>query len=89
MPFGAPGADWLLLGPDVQLQHCDYDLERAAERIRGSGYPQAHDFAANNVLKPPSKTKMLELFTASGDRRSAVEDVLWAVVNRKEFLYCH
>jgi predicted phosphodiesterase len=66
MPFGAPGADWLLLGPDVQLQHCDYDLERAAQRIRESGYPQAHDFAANNVLKPPSETKMLELFTASG-----------------------
>jgi len=32
---------------------------------------------------------LLELFTAPGDRRSAVEDVLWAVVNRKEFLYCH
>ena len=33
MPFGAPGADWLLLGPDVQLRHTDYDLERAAAEL--------------------------------------------------------
>jgi hypothetical protein len=26
MPFGKPGADWLLLGPDVQLRHTPYDL---------------------------------------------------------------
>ncbi len=63
MPFGEPGADWLLLGPDVQLRHTRYDLAKAAEQIRDTGYPQAHDFAANNVLQPPSETKMLDLFT--------------------------
>jgi diadenosine tetraphosphatase ApaH/serine/threonine PP2A family protein phosphatase len=63
MPFGEPGADWLLLGPDVQLRHTPYDLTEAAERIRGTNYPQALNFAAQNVLQPPSETEMLEVFT--------------------------
>ena len=55
MPFGEPGAYWLLLGPDVQLRHTSYDLAKAAERIRDTTYPQAQDFAARNVLQPPSE----------------------------------
>jgi predicted phosphodiesterase len=62
MPFGEPGAYWLLLGPDVQLRHTHYDLTKAAERIRGTSYPQAQDFAAHNVLQPPSEKEMLEAF---------------------------
>ncbi len=63
MPFGEPGADWLLLGPDIKLRHTHYDLATAAKRVRATDYPQADDFAANNVLQPPTETKMLELFT--------------------------
>jgi putative phosphoesterase len=62
MPFGEPGAYWLLLGPDVQLRHTAYDLAKAAERIRATKYPQAQEFAARNVLKPPSEREMLEVF---------------------------
>jgi diadenosine tetraphosphatase ApaH/serine/threonine PP2A family protein phosphatase len=62
MPFGEPGAYWLLLGPDVQLRHTPYDLAKAAERIRATSYPQAQDFAAHNVLQPPSEREMLEAF---------------------------
>jgi putative phosphoesterase len=62
MPFGAPGADWLLLGPDVQLKHARYDLVAAADRIRASAYPQAEEFAARNVLEPPSEQSMLDTF---------------------------
>ena len=62
MPFGKPGACWLLLGPDVQLRHTPYDLAKAAERIRDTQYPQARDFAARHVLDPPSEAEMLELF---------------------------
>jgi predicted phosphodiesterase len=62
MPFGKPGADWLLLGPDVQLQHTPYDLPRAAERIRATRYPQAEDFAVQSVLQPPSEEEMLARF---------------------------
>jgi hypothetical protein len=62
MPFGEPGAYWLLLGPDVQLRRTLYDFTKAAERIRGTEYPQAEDFAVQNVLTPPSEEKMLEVF---------------------------
>ena len=63
MPFGEPGAYWLLLGPDVQLRHTPYDLTKAAECIRATSYPQAQDFAARNILQPPSEKEMLEAFS--------------------------
>jgi putative phosphoesterase len=63
MPFTGPGAYWLLLGPDVQLKRTEYDLEEAAARIRGTSYPQAEEFAAGNVLRPPSEAQMLEAFS--------------------------
>jgi predicted phosphodiesterase len=62
MPFGDPGAYWLLLGPDVQHRRTEYDLTDAAARIRASGYPQADEFAGTNVLRPPSEAQMLEIF---------------------------
>jgi putative phosphoesterase len=62
MPFEAPGAYWLLLGPDVRLRRTPYDLEKAAERIRDTKYPQAEDFAARNVLQPPSAEATLKAF---------------------------
>jgi len=68
MCFGEPGADWLLLGPDVELRHTLYDLTKAADRIRDTDYPQAEDFAARNVLQPPSEKEMLELFTRASLR---------------------
>jgi hypothetical protein len=61
MPFGKTGADWLLLGPDVQFRHTDYDLASAATRIRASAYPQA-EFAANAVIRPSSEEEMTTLF---------------------------
>jgi predicted phosphodiesterase len=64
MPFGAPGADWLLLEPDVSLRHTVYDLAAAAERVRASDYPQADEFASGYILQPPPEAQMLELFTA-------------------------
>jgi putative phosphoesterase len=63
MPFGKPGAHWLLLGPNIQFRHTTYDLANAAERIRSTAYPQAHDFAARNILNPPTEQEMLEIFT--------------------------
>jgi putative phosphoesterase len=63
MPFQEPGAYWLLLGPGVQLRHTLYDLEEAAARVRETKYPQAEEFAARNVLKPPSEAETLEAFS--------------------------
>jgi putative phosphoesterase len=62
MPFGEPGAYWLLLGPGVELRRTSYDLERAAARIRATAYPQAESFAATNVIRPPSEESILEMF---------------------------
>jgi predicted phosphodiesterase len=61
MPFGEPGADWAVLGPDVQLRHTRYDLAQAAERIRATQYPQAQA-DAQDILHPPSEAAMLEAF---------------------------
>ena len=63
MPFGEPGADWLLLGPSIQFRHTNYDLAKAAQQVRNTSYPQADDFADRNILRPPSEAEMLELFT--------------------------
>jgi putative phosphoesterase len=63
MPFGDPGAYWLLLGPGIQLQRTSYDLTAAADRIRKTGYPQAQEFAAGNILRPPSEKEILERFS--------------------------
>ena len=62
MPFGDPGAYWLLLDPEVQLRCTTYDLARAAQCIRATRYPQAYEFAARNVLAPPSETDILERY---------------------------
>ncbi len=63
MPFGEPGAYWLLLGSSIQLRHTPYDLAKASERIRDTEYPQAQEFAARNVSQPPSEEKTLEAFS--------------------------
>jgi predicted phosphodiesterase len=62
MPFGPPGAYWALLGPDVRLVRTEYDLGRAAERVRATAYPQAAEFASRNVLAPPSEEEVLRAF---------------------------
>ena len=63
MPFGEPGAYWLLLGPDVEFRHTMYDLKQAAALVRGTDYPQAQDFADRDILQPSTEVEMLELYT--------------------------
>ncbi len=65
MPFGETGAYWLLLGASgagVELRRTSYDLAIAGETIRATAYPQAEQFAATNILLPPSEETMLEAF---------------------------
>ena len=68
MPFGEPGAYWLLLGPGIELRHTRYDLAKAAARIRGTSYPQAREFAAHDILRPRSEDEALELFARAESR---------------------
>jgi hypothetical protein len=66
MPFGEPGAYWLLLGPGVELRRTSYDLADAADRIRATAYPGAGEFAERNVLRPPSEQETLAAFSGAG-----------------------
>lgn len=56
LPFGAPGAHWALLGPDVELRVNPYDLAAAADSFRAADGPGAEDFAAHVVAPPPGDT---------------------------------
>ena len=63
MPFGEPGAYWLLLDRQrVELKRTTYDLPSAADRIRATAYPAASTFAERNVLNPPSEAAILETY---------------------------
>jgi predicted phosphodiesterase len=62
MPFGEPGAYWLLLGLDVDLRYTPYDLAAAAGRIRDTDFPEAGQFAAREIQRPRSEQEMLDVF---------------------------
>lgn len=63
MPYAAmPGAYWGMFGPGFSQRHTVYDLEAAAERIRGTAWPQAAEIAAGNVLEVPSAEEAVEFF---------------------------
>jgi putative phosphoesterase len=70
MPYqGKPvGAFWLLLGADgLSLRRSDYDLDRAVERIRATGYPEAED-AAQILLEPPNPEWVADFFEQQAAR---------------------
>ncbi len=64
MPYAdRPGAYWLLLGPEgSEFRRTTYDLEAAAQAVRTSGYPEARDFAEENVLKVPTAEEAMAVF---------------------------
>jgi predicted phosphodiesterase len=59
MPFGTTGADWLLLGPGVELRKTRYDTVATAEQFRRTAYPMVEEFAVRYLLQPPSEEEML------------------------------
>jgi hypothetical protein len=56
VPFGSYSDPTFSFGIRPTIREC-------AERIRETKYPQAQDFAAHNVLQPPSEREPLEAFT--------------------------
>lgn len=64
MPYAdSPGAYWLLLGPEgYEFRRTAYDVEAAAQQVRQSGYPQAQEFADENVLTVHSAAAVAEFF---------------------------
>jgi predicted phosphodiesterase len=59
MPFGTTGADWLLLGPGVELRKTRYDTAATAEQFRRTAYPMVEEFAVRYLLQPPSEEEIL------------------------------
>ncbi|MBL8810068.1 MAG: metallophosphoesterase family protein [Planctomycetaceae bacterium] len=62
MPFGNPGACWILLGSEIDFRRTEYDLDEAARRVSATGYPDAEQFARRHVLCPPSEEETLAAF---------------------------
>ncbi|HXV17833.1 MAG TPA: metallophosphoesterase family protein, partial [Gemmatimonadaceae bacterium] len=63
MPFGDAGACWALLESDVELRRTKYNLNVAAERIRATSYPQAEQFASQNVITRPTEATILDVYS--------------------------
>lgn len=70
MTYGKPGACWCLFGPQVEQRHTSYDLEAAAALVRVSGYPQAQDFADNNIVNTPSQEEAVAVFEEMANKQS-------------------
>ena len=63
MSYGAAGASWALLGPEVQLRRTAYDLDDAARRIGASRYAGVDEWVQQYVVAPPSDADALEVFS--------------------------
>jgi predicted phosphodiesterase len=64
MPFGTTGADWLLLGPGIELRKTVYDLNAAAERFRHTEYPMVEEMAVRYILNPPAENDLFAAWAA-------------------------
>ena len=62
LPYGAPGAHWLALGPGVEHRRTAYDNESFADRVAASDWPKAARFAEENIRNVPSEEEALEFF---------------------------
>jgi len=62
LAYGAPGAHWLALGPDVEHRRTAYDNESFARRVEASDWPKAERFAEENIRNHPSEEEVLEFF---------------------------
>jgi predicted phosphodiesterase len=66
MPYEhSTGAYWATFGGTVELRRTPYDLAAAAEAIRASEWPQASEFAEENVLTIPGPEEAIAVFEGS------------------------
>jgi putative phosphoesterase len=60
LPYqGRPGAYWALLGPGVELRRTEYDLARAVDAYRESGFPNPGQLV-EMLEHPPSPAEVIE-----------------------------
>ena len=62
LAYGATGAHWLQLGPDIEQRRTRYDNEAFADRVQTLDWSIAERFAEENVRNFPSEKEVLEFF---------------------------
>jgi putative phosphoesterase len=63
MPYeGDVAAFWAVLGPEVELRRTPFDVERAAEALLASGWPEAESFVEENVRAAVTREEAITLF---------------------------
>ena len=62
LAYGAPGAHWLVLGPDIDHRRTPYDKHAHADRVAALDWPLAARFAEENIRKHPSVEEALGFF---------------------------
>jgi predicted phosphodiesterase len=55
-------AFWAIVSDDVEFRRTPFDVERAADEILSSGWPDAETFVAENIRRPPSRTEATAYF---------------------------
>jgi putative phosphoesterase len=63
MPFeGSVAAFWGIFGPGVELRRTEFDVDRAAEALLASGWPEAEPFVAENLRAAPTREETAAFF---------------------------
>jgi predicted phosphodiesterase len=62
LAYGAPGAHWLALGPDVEHRRTSYDAIAFADRVERLDWSIAERFADENLRNVPTEKEALEFF---------------------------
>ncbi|MEM8861695.1 MAG: metallophosphoesterase family protein [Chloroflexota bacterium] len=69
LPFGEPGAHWLLIDETVEFKNTEFDREAAAETIRQSGSPDAEMFISRAILSTPSESDVTAVFSTLEEKQ--------------------
>ena len=72
MPFGEPGAHWLLIDETVEFRKTEFDREAAAETIRQSQSPEAEAFVAGQIFSTPAEPDVMAVLTMLADKQTTV-----------------
>jgi predicted phosphodiesterase len=70
LPYeGRAGAYWLLLGPDVEHRHTEYDLEHAVVAMRAGGNPRTEQLLIDSLLRPVDPRTVAETLERQANER--------------------
>ena len=59
MPFGEPGAHWLIIGETIEFRNTEFDRKAAAEIIRQSKAPDPEAFIEGQIFGTPAEEQAM------------------------------